>query len=567
MEEVKRNDDELFAALNKARKKKRRKKLLTVLIIVVLVVIGLMVAFSYLRARVEESLASSTQDVLRYEVGYGSVSTRVAGSGTIRDVDTEEITVPAGVEIDEVLVEANTRIRQGEIIARVDTASVLSALADIQETINDLDKQLASAAKDAVSTNLTAGAAGRVKKLYIDNGTDVAACMVENGALAVISLDGYMAVDIQTDMLSGGETVSAVREDGSSIAGKVDLVIGDKATILVTDNGPRLDEQITVRDAEGTELGKGTLYVHNPLRVIGFTGTVSAVSARENQSVYANSAICRLKDTSYSARYDSILKQRHAAEETLMELLALGQNGALLAPFDGTVLTVEYGNESDGQDAASAQMSAYGGSAVEASRSSTDGTVIVTMSRDEQMEVTISVDEADILSLQLGQTAEVTISSIGENTTAGKVTEIDKTASSSSGVTAYSAVVTFEKAANMLNGMTADVVINIEGTENVLILPADAVHRTSAISFVYTAYDEENGVFGGMHPIETGISNDEFVELLSGLQAGDVVYYTEKETAVGFAFGGGFGGGPGSGMQSGGRQRGNTQGGRRPSFR
>lgn len=567
MEEVKRNDDELFAALNKARKKKRRKKLLTVLIIVVLVVIGLMVAFSYLRARVEESLASSTQDVLRYEVGYGSVSTRVAGSGTIRDVDTEEITVPAGVEIDEVLVEANTRIRQGEIIARVDTASVLSALADIQETINDLDKQLASAAKDAVSTNVTAGAAGRVKKLYIDNGTDVAACMVENGALAVISLDGYMAVDIQTDMLSGGETVSAVREDGSSIAGKVDLVIGDKATILVTDNGPRLDEQITVRDAEGTELGKGTLYVHNPLRVIGFTGTVSAVSARENQSVYANSAICRLKDTSYSARYDSILKQRHAAEETLMELLALGQNGALLAPFDGTVLTVEYGNESDGQDAASAQMSAYGGSAVEASRSSTDGTVIVTMSRDEQMEVTISVDEADILSLQLGQTAEVTISSIGENTTAGKVTEIDKTASSSSGVTAYSAVVTFEKAANMLNGMTADVVINIEGTENVLILPADAVHRTSAISFVYTDYDEENGVFGGMHPIETGISNDEFVELLSGLQAGDVVYYTEKETAVGFAFGGGFGGGPGSGMQSGGRQRGNTQGGRRPSFR
>ena len=50
--------------------------------------------------------------------------------------------------------------------------------------------------------------------------------------------------------------------------------------------------------------------------------------------------------------------------------------------------------------------------------------------------------------------------------------------------------------------MTADVVINIQGTENVLIVPTDAVQKTSVGAFVYTAYDEEIKLFGGVVPVE-----------------------------------------------------------------
>ena len=151
------------------------------------------------------------------------------------------------------------------------------------------------------------------------------------------------------------------------------------------------------------------------------------------------------------------------------------------------------------------------------------------MSPDVSMLVHINVDEADILSLEKGQIAQVTIDSVGGEPLSGLVTDIDKTANSSSGVTTYSTEITFAKGRGMLSGMSADVVINIQGNENVLIVPADAIHKTSAGAFVYTSYDEETKLFGGMVPVEVGISNDDFAEIRSGLDEGTTVYYTEKE--------------------------------------
>ena len=113
------------------------------------------------------------------------------------------------------------------------------------------------------------------------------------------------------------------------------------------------------------------------------------------------------------------------------------------------------------------------------------------------MKVKISVDEADILSLDRGQSAEISIESLGDRKLQGVVTNVDRTAqtSSSTGVTTYSAEISFAKEPGMLSGMSAEVVINIIGTEDVLLVPADAVQRTSASAFVYTAYDEETGEY------------------------------------------------------------------------
>ena len=155
--------------------------------------------------------------------------------------------------------------------------------------------------------------------------------------------------------------------------------------------------------------------------------------------------------------------------------------------------------------------------------------MIVTMAPDISMLVNIDVDEADILSLEIGQPAEVTIESVGENHFDGTVTDVDRTANSSGGVTTYSAEVTFAKEKGMLSGMSADVIVNIQGSENVLIVPADAIHRTSAGAFVYTSYDEETKTFGGNMPVEVGISNDDFAEIRSGIEEGTTVFYTEKE--------------------------------------
>ena len=580
MEEQNRRDDELFAALQKTKRKKRVRRVITVLVIIALIGTGLFFMVQRLRKKVDAAVAEQKDDVKSHTVAYGSVSTRVTGSGTISDVDTETVTIPEGVEIDELLVEANDTVSEGDIIATLDMSSLLSTMASAQQQIETLDGQIADAGSDKVDSAVKAGVSGRVKKLYIDKNTDVAACVYENGALALISLDGYMAVDIPGQELKAGDKVTVKRPNGKTVKGKVEKVLNGTATVLVTDDGPRMGEEVTLTGSDGGDLGSGTLYIHNAFSVTGFAGTVSQVNVKENQTVKAETKICALKNTSYSASYDSLLRQRGELEDTLMELLALRQKGALRAPFTGTVLTVDYSNDDSSSASAASQSGSYSSygygsyssssATAAADTSDGDGTRIVTLSRDEKMEAVLSVDESDILALKLGQNAEITIESIGEQVYPGTVTEIDKTAVSSSGVTAYSATITFDKAENMLSGMTASVTVNITGNENVLIVPADAVHKTRTTYYVYTSYNEETGEYGGMKEVTVGISNDDYIEILSGLQAGDTVYYVEQEETgfpmMGFGgqggFGGqsGFGGGGMPGGSSGGRPGGSGSG-------
>ena len=538
MDEVRKNDDALFEALNKAKRRKRRRRWITVLVILAIVASGILYAVNVLRKRVEASMATEGDEVLTYDASIGSISTRVSGSGTIEDVDTEKVTVPEGVEIDEVMVKSNDKLRKGDLIATLDLTSVLSTMASVQEELNELDKELASSSGDRVNTNVTAGVSGRVKKIYAKAKTDVAACMLENGALALISLDGKMAAEFENDSLSAGDKVRVERANGSVIEGSVEKRVGDLVTVLVTDNGPEVDEEVRILNENGVELGRGTLTIHSVFRVTGFTGTVSQVTFGENMLVNAASILFNLTDTGYSAHYNSVLRERKEKEKTLLELLGLYQGGALRAPFDGSILRIDYDENDKTATAANASaasagqtgMTSYGmysamgstatdaaatGTTTAAAQEDEDGIVIVTMAPDISMLVNIDVDEADILSLEIGQPAEVTIESVGENHFDVTVTDV--------------AEVTFAKEKGMLSGMSADVIVNIQGSENVLIVPADAIHRTSAGAFVYTSYDEETKTFGGNMPVEVGISNDDFAEIRSGIEEGTTVFYTEKE--------------------------------------
>lgn len=510
-------DDALFEALGKSRKKRRRKILLTVLIAVLVIAVILVMVVSSLRRQVREQFARSEEEILTYEAATGTLHTVVSGSGTLEYVDLETLTVPAGVEIEEMKVEFHDAVAQGDILATVNMATVMQAMADTQDAIDDLDEEISDAESDKVSSYIYAGVSGRVKQIFAEADTDITSCMAENGALAVLSLDGYMAVDIETDALAVGDAVIVMLSDGSEIDGAVEKVVGSIATILVTDDGPKYDEEVTVLNAAGNRLGSGKLYIHSPLRVTGYAGTVSTVSTSENQLVYRNSTMFTLTDTSFSTNYESLLRQRTEQEEILMELLTIYQDGAVLAPYDGLVSSVEYDEETV---------------------DTTVETSLLTLTPNESVQVTISISESNILSLEAGQTASVTVSSVSEETSyEGTVTEVNKTADSSSDVTLYSAIVELPKVEGMLPGMTADVDVRIEGVEEAILIPVDAVHQTSAISYVYTAYDEETQQYGGMTEVTTGLWGDDYVEITSGLNAGDTVYYTEEEEFF-FGFGG-----------------------------
>ena len=507
-------DEALFDALGKSKKKKKRKIVRTVLIIVLVLAIVLVAGTAILRRRVREQFAMNDVDVETYTVTTGTISTVVSGSGTLQNVDMETVSLPSGVELTEILVEYGDEVTEGKLIATVDMGTVRTAMSDLQSTIDDLDEQISDAEGDKVSSQIKAGVSGRVKIIHAGEGTNVADAMVEHGGVAVLSLDGYMAVDLETEMLTAGDAVTVIRADGQEISGMVSLSAGGKATVLVTDNGPEYDEEVAVKLDDGSAVGSGRLYIHNPLAVTGYAGTVSRVNAKLNQKVSSSTKLFTLTNTASSANYDALLRQRQDAEETLLELLQIYRSGGIAAPISGSIFAV---------------------SDVEAD----ELTEVATISPDVTMSVTVTVDESDILSLEIGQEADVTVRSVSEDSMSGIVTEIDKTGASES----YTAVIELNKVTGMLPGMTASVDVRIEGVDDAIIIPVDALNKTSNSAYVYTSYDEETQQYGGKVDVVTGLSNNNYVEIKSGLSVGDTVYYTEKQTFSNMFGNMGFGGG------------------------
>ena len=550
MSEQNQRAEALFETLSKNKKLRRRKVLRTVLITIAVIAAILITTVIVLTRKVEKRFAAAAAEVQSYQVTTGTIHTIVSGTGVLTEEDLEEITVPSGVEITEVVVDAGDTVRKGDLLATVDLATVMTSLTSLQDQMNDLDKDINAAKGDKASTQISAGVSGRVKIIHAEAGDDVSLCMAEHGALAVLSLDGFMAADLETDKLSKGDLVSVTRDNGTVLEGKVSSAAGGKATVLVTDNGPMYDEEISVSTADGTVIGTAKLYIHNPLGVTGYAGTVSTVTAKENAAVSNGSPLFTLKNTSFSANYDTLLRNRADLEEILLELLTLYRDGALLAPMDGVISTVEF------DDSADATYTAASGE-----------TNVLTLYPDLAMTITIGVDETDILALKEDQEAEITVSSVGEEIYPGTVSDISKVADTSTGVTQYSAEIFLDKASGMLPGMTAEVDVKIQGTENALIIPVEALHQTSTGSFVYTSYDEETQRYGGRVDVVPGMQNDNYAEILSGLQEGDTVYYTKQENIFTYfsnMMGGGMGSGMGGGMPSGGMPMGGS-GSRGPS--
>lgn len=531
----------------------RQRKIRNGIIIAALIILAVIGAMLFFQKKVREQFASaSASEAQSAQVTTGSISATVSGTGTLANDGVTDVTVPGNVELDTVYVEAGDQVSEGDALASVNMASVLSALSETQGQLDDLDEQLEAAREDSVDEKVKSAASGRVKAVFASEGDDVAEVMVEKGALLLLSLDGYMAVDVDAGSYAEGDTVEVTASDGTVYSGAVSEIAGGVATILLTDDGPAYGDTVTVGDS-----ATGTLYVHEPLKVTGYTGTVSEVNVEENDTVTSSTTLATLTDTADSANYNAILSERAELEETLQTLVTLYKEGAVQAPMDGRIESVAYGEETEADTAAENVDDGSG------------ETLVLSIDPNQKMTVSIGVDETDVLSLEVGQEAVVSLDSIENETYTGTVTDIDTTASSADGVTQYTATVTLDKTEAMLEGMTASASITIEGVENALLLPEDAVRKTSATAYVYTTYDEESGELGGMVEVTVGLSNGSYVEITEGLSEGDTVYYMENEDTAGMGdgrspFGGGFDFGGGSRPDAGNMPGGNMPGGNMP---
>lgn len=711
--------------MDKVKKKQIKRIIALVCIAVIVVVLAVMPLIAGSEAEDDGPVAS----ILSGTAELGSVSTAIKGGGTLTEEDAVEITIPSGVMLTQFLVSNGDAVSAGDALATVDRVSVMSAISQVQETLEYLEEEMQDVRDEEVSTTVTAQTGGRVKIIYAQEGDSVQDVMLAHGALAVLSLDGLMAVELESNAdVSTGDSVYVTFDDGTEVEGWVESALNGKVVVTIEDDGYAPGTTVRVTN-DDRRLGSGELYIHNEWKATAYSGTVSSIKVTGESTVTSGRTLMTLTDTEYTAQFQKLSNQHREYEALMLELFQLYQDATLEAPCDGVVSGVDedsaYLLSSDGegwflsfltnapngddeqtyinyvgkvtlvgengwellvnpqsmeitdykvltdvnvdtvamteaavyngtapiyelvngewqqiesqsiaagdillfagdaegnfvwvvristgtpaQDPAaptepteptepveptdpatptepedgetatepstpeqgegetanmpsqsggvSGGSSSYpgisGGSAAEEEtfeQYSLDGNTVMSVTAQDTMTVSITVDELDIGKISVGMTAEVKLDALKNDTFTATVSDVATSGESSDGSSKFTVELTMDRAEQMLAGMNATVSIGQGSTENVLTIPVAALYENGGETFVYTAYDEKTGALSDPVTVETGVSDGDQVQILSGMTEGQTCYYAYYDTleisdeveSGGSAFGGGF---------------------------
>ena len=285
-----------------------------------------------------ESGAVTNIQALTGTVEEKDLTSFLQSAGSLAEQEAVSLELPASVAVESVCVKNGDAVTAGAILAKVDTTSVMQAIASVHEALEEIDGQLQKAREAKADGYLTAPVTGTVKEVYAQVGEKVMDVMNEHGALMLLSLDGRMAVQVPAaEGLSVGGSITVTLPDGTALGGQVSFLEEGVATVTVVDRGYAVGTQVAVAAQDGTLLGSGPLYVHKALHVTGHLGTVARVYRSEGSVVEAGYALIGLSDTADLAEYQALLQQRAEYETELKTLFELYEDGYVHAPCDGVV--------------------------------------------------------------------------------------------------------------------------------------------------------------------------------------------------------------------------------------
>lgn len=147
------------------------------------------------------------------------------------------------------------------------------------------------------------------------------------------------------------------------------------------------------------------------------------------------------------------------------------------------------------------------------------GTCVAVISDNSQMEADITVNEADISYIKVGDPVWVYVQSSRNEPYNGMISSIDTI--TQTGKAGYEVKVGLQGSdTNIKSGMFAEVVLNTQSSGSALCLPVNAVITKAGQSIVYVPTDD-----GRVHQmtVTTGLSNDTYIEITGGINAGQEV--------------------------------------------
>ncbi|WP_196594574.1 efflux RND transporter periplasmic adaptor subunit [Pectinatus sottacetonis] len=250
--------------------------------------------------------------------------------------------------------------------------------------------------------------------------------------------------------------------------------------------------------------------------------TVNNTLSKYNRTKYLYSIGAKSKEDLEDAQY------KYATAKSDMEVTK--------SDLDETVITTPINGVVVGEPKTPGTMAVQGTS---------NPTIIMRIADLSKKQILAKVDETDIGKIQLGQSAVFTVDAYTDKKFTGRVAKISQTdtnntwdtsssssSSSSSSVIYYYVTLAVNDPQGLLKpSMTARVEITTANKNNVLAIPLSALKTDSKGSYVILV--NKNGTTQNKY-IQTGIYSDDYVEITSGLIAGDKIslQYTAKKAVT-----------------------------------
>jgi RND family efflux transporter MFP subunit len=131
-----------------------------------------------------------------------------------------------------------------------------------------------------------------------------------------------------------------------------------------------------------------------------------------------------------------------------------------------------------------------------------------------------NIDEVDIGSLSLGQTASVALDAFPDATFSGKVSYISYISETSAGgATVFPVKIAFDEPQKLRIGLNGDITIETTNVPDVIVVPLEAIREQKTGKFVY----KKTGKTYALVPVKIGDQSDTEVVITQGLNQGDDV--------------------------------------------
>ena len=321
------------------------------------------------------------------------------------------------------------------------------------------------------------------------------------GQSAAVTLDGtFEQLDGTVTSVSGTDALSA----GNLLTRTV--------TITVKNAGGLTTAQAATASINGvSSIGSATFaYQAERTLTAQASGTVTSINVQEGSEVAKDDIILGLSGDDLTESIQSASESLRSAEISMQNLQDAMNNYTITAPISGTII----------------EKDAKVGDAVKA------GDTLCIVYDLSYLEMSINVDELQISSISVGQKVQITADAVPDKTYVGTVTRVSMKGASNGGTTTYPVTIRIDDTDGLRPGMNANAEIVVAKANNALVVPNAAVVRGSYVLVTKdspsaanadTAMEAPEGFV--YVPVKTGVSDDDYTQIVSGIQEGDTIGY------------------------------------------